>query len=61
MVQQIFFTTDDGKHGGRNAFGLWPIKVFKSGWFSLYFSGAIRFGQRIFQQISSEKNGQVIH
>jgi hypothetical protein len=34
----VFFTTDDGQHVGRNAFGLWPIKVFKSSWFLLYLS-----------------------
>jgi hypothetical protein len=33
----ISFTTDDGQHVGRNAFCLWPIKVFKSSWF-LHFS-----------------------
>jgi hypothetical protein len=26
----VFFTTDDVQHVGRNPFGLWPIKVFKS-------------------------------
>jgi hypothetical protein len=34
----VFFTTDDGQHVGRNAFGLWPVKVFKSSWFLLYCS-----------------------
>jgi hypothetical protein len=34
----VYFTTDDGQNVGRNACGLWPIKVFKSSWFLLYFS-----------------------
>jgi hypothetical protein len=33
-----FFTTDDGQHVGRNTFGLWSMKVFKSSWLLLYFS-----------------------
>jgi hypothetical protein len=34
----VFFYHWWWPHVGRNAFGLWPIKVFKSSWFLLHFS-----------------------